>query len=69
MADKLIADCSTGQLAEQEWTEEEIQRDEQQKLNDLLNPPIINEPIDYEKVAMAEAIIDLEARLSALENK
>lgn len=42
---------------------------EQQKLNELLNPQIIVEPLDTEKVAMAEAIIDLEARLSVLENK
>lgn len=36
---------------------------------DNLILPSIAEPIDKEKVAMAEAIIDLEARLSALENK
>lgn len=47
MADKLIIDCSTGQLVEQDFTEEERQRDEQQKLEveqqaqlDLLKPSL-----------------------------
>ncbi len=31
------------------------------------DPSIVNEPIDEEKIAMAEAIIDLESRISALE--
>lgn len=30
-------------------------------------PPIVTEPIDEEKAAMAEAIIDMETRLSQLE--
>lgn len=30
-------------------------------------PQIIDEPVDEEKIAMAEAIIDLESRLSKLE--
>lgn len=34
-----------------------------------LNPTLAPEPADPEKVAMAEAIADFEARLSALENK
>jgi len=53
----------------QDYTEEEKQVIEQQRQNELLNPTTIAEPIDVEKVAMAEAIIDLEARLSVLENK
>jgi len=32
-----------------------------------LDPPIISELIDEEKAAMAEAIIDLETRLSEME--
>lgn len=31
------------------------------------DPHIITEPIDEEKAAMAEAIIDMDARLSAIE--
>ena len=34
-----------------------------------LDPIIITEPVDEEKAAMAEAIIDLDARLTTLENK
>lgn len=36
-------------------------------IEDIPEPEIIDEPIDDEKVAMAETIIDLEARLSELE--
>lgn len=67
MADKLVVTSQGAQ--ESDFTEEEKQAMEQQKLNELLNPQIIVEPLDTEKVAMAEAIIDLEARLSVLENK
>lgn len=69
MADKLVVDCSTGQLIEETYTDKEKQVIEQQKLQEQLNPQIIPESVDAEKVAMAEALIDLEARLSALENK
>jgi hypothetical protein len=69
MADKLVIDCSKGQSIEQNYTEEEKQAIEQQKLRESLTPNIIAEPVDTEKVAMSEALIDLEARLSALENK
>lgn len=31
------------------------------------DPPIVNEKVDEEKIAMAEAIVDLESRLSKLE--
>lgn len=37
------------------------------KIEDISEPEIVDEPIDEEKVAMAEAIIDLEFRLSQLE--
>ena len=33
------------------------------------DPPIVDEPVDDEKVAMAEAIIDLNNRISELEQK
>ncbi|MBV7275459.1 hypothetical protein JMF89_05525 [Clostridiaceae bacterium UIB06] len=68
MADKLIVSID-GIIVEGNFTEEEKEAIEQQKQNELLNPQIIVEPVDAEKVAMAEAIIDLEARLSVLENK
>jgi hypothetical protein len=32
-------------------------------------PPLVYDPVDDEKVALAEAVIDLETRLSALEAK
>lgn len=37
--------------------------------DDPPSTPIIQEPVDAEKAAMAEAIIDFEARISALEAK
>lgn len=36
-------------------------------VEDIPDPEIIDEPIDDEKIAMAEAIIDLESRLKELE--
>ncbi|MGN9164979.1 hypothetical protein ACTNDY_06780 [Tissierellaceae bacterium HCP3S3_D8] len=37
------------------------------RVEDIPEPEIIDEPIDDEKIAMAEAIIDLESRLKGLE--
>ncbi|MGJ0847410.1 hypothetical protein ACR77J_12035 [Tissierella praeacuta] len=37
------------------------------KIENIQEPEIIDEPIDDEKIAMAEAIIDLESRLAELE--
>lgn len=56
-------------IKEVNYTEAELKQIEEQKQQELLNPTVMLEPVDQEKVAMAEAIIDLEARLSALENK
>lgn len=67
--DKLIVDCTTGQIIERDYTEEEKQLIEEQRQNELLNPIIVPEPVDQEKVAMAEAIIAFEERITELENK
>lgn len=65
MADKLIVDCITGETKEQNFTPEEIAQREQESQNYTVSP----EPVDEEKAAMAEAIIDLETRLSEMEVK
>lgn len=35
----------------------------------VVDPPVVTEPIDEEKAAMAEAIIDMDARITEMEAK
>lgn len=55
MADKLVVDCSTGELAEQSFTPEELaQREYEASL-----PPVIPEPTEVE--TLQEKVVDIEA--------
>ncbi len=69
MIEKLVVSCKTGEIMECNYTEEEKQAMEQQKQEQLLNPVIEEEPQDYEKVAMAEAIIDLTNEIEFLKSE
>lgn len=63
MSNKLILDCSTGKLTEQDYTNEEKQAIEQQKLQEQLNLPYQQPNVTDNEVNMAQAIIDINDRL------
>lgn len=69
MIEKLVVNCETGKIIECNYTKEEKQAIEQQKHEQLLNSKIIEEKVDIEKVAIADAIVDLNNRIIELENK
>lgn len=67
MVDKLV--ITKDGVKEVAFTIEEIQIREQEILNQQINPTIIEEQVDTEKVAMAEAIVNLTMELELLKTQ